>query len=168
MSQLIVNGSSSGTLKSLVFWLAVCTALWWLLADGGGWSFGLPTIVLATWVALRLRLSPWNVRLLRLPGFAWYFLRQAVSGALDVARRALQPRRPISPAWVRYRFRDDDPRVQLLVSAIVGLFPGTLASRVDGAELHVHLLSEAEGWEQPIEELERQLGRLLPRADGSR
>ncbi len=166
MSPLFDNRFPSEAFKSMVFWLMACSGLWGVLAGGEGWAFGLPVIGLATGLALYLGLRPWNVRLLRLPGFVVFFLRSAMGGALDVAWRALHRRCPIAPSWVRYRFHADDPRVRLLVSAMIGLFPGTLASEIEGDELHVHLLTERDGWRDSIAALERRLSDLLPASGG--
>ena len=51
--------------------------------------------------------------------------------------------------------------MRLLLSALVGLLPGTLASRIDGGQLRVHVLDEQLPWQATIAELERRLERLL-------
>jgi len=51
--------------------------------------------------------------------------------------------------------------VRLLLSAMVGLLPGTLASRVDADEMRVHVLDERLPWQATVAELERRLERLL-------
>ncbi|MCW8194034.1 Na+/H+ antiporter subunit E [Proteobacteria bacterium 005FR1] len=144
------------------YWSAVCAALWTLLAEGQGWTFGVPTMLLAAAAAVYLDLQPWVFRPLRLPAFLWFFLRSTFDGAFDVARRSVSPGPPIAPAWLRYEFTSPDPQVRLLASAVVGLFPGTLATKVEGDWLHVHVLDERTDWCPTIAELERELAAVLP------
>lgn len=144
------------------FWSALSAALWLLLAEGKGWQFGLPTVLLAAGLAVFLDLEPWAFRLLRMPAFLWFFLRSTFHGAVDVARRAISPRCPIAPSWLRYEFTSNDPRVRLLASAIIGLFPGTLAAKIEGDYLLIHVLDERTDWCPTIAELERELSAVLP------
>ena len=53
------------------------------------------------------------------------------------------------------------PRVRLLLSALVGLLPGTLSSRIEGDHMQVHVLDERLAWQPTVAELERWLERLL-------
>jgi multicomponent Na+:H+ antiporter subunit E len=161
MSRLFVNVSPVETLSAFVFWLAVYAVLWYLLTNGTGWAFGIPTIVLASLLAIVLRVRPWCFQLRKLPAFLLFFLHAALGGAVDVARRALHIRCPIAPTWVHYRFTVSDSRVRLLVSACLGLFPGTLASKVESDELHVHVLDETLDWQASVAALERQLNELI-------
>lgn len=161
MSKLSANRPSFGSLSAFAYWLLAYLVLWYFLASGAGWAFGIPSAVLASLVAVYLRLQPWRIRIRHLPSFLFFFLRSAVMGAADVARRSVQVRLPIAPAWVRYRFVASDSRVRLLVSAIIGLFPGTLASRIENDELHVHILDESVDWQSTTEKLEQKLMQLL-------
>jgi len=144
-----------------LFWSLLYTALWSLFAVGEGWLLGVPSIALAVALSLWLGLRPMAMRLIALPGFLGFFLKHMLLGGWDVARRALQPRCPLQPAWHPYPLRSRSPRVRLLLSALVGLLPGTLASRVDADELRVHVLDERLPWQTTVAELERRLERLL-------
>lgn len=141
------------------FWLVAHALLWGLFAGGQGWALGLPSVLLATAVSHWLGLQPPRMRLAALPGFLGFFLLRMVAGAWDVARRAVHPRRPLAPAWVDYRLRH--PAVGMLLSALVGLLPGTLSSQVDDGLMRLHVLDERQPWEPTVALLERHLARLL-------
>lgn len=158
-------GTIVNSLPAFLFWLVVYAALWYVLAGGGGWAFGIPTVLLACLLAVYLQAQPWRIQLRHLPFFLFFFLRSALVGGADVARRAVHVRCPIAPAWVHYRFRSHDSQVRLLVSAIVGLFPGTLASKIEGDRMHVHVLDKNAGWQSTVRELEDKLTHLLPLED---
>jgi len=144
-----------------LFWSLLYTALWALFAAGQGWVLGVPTITLAVALSLWLGLRPMTLRLAALPAFLGFFLKHMLLGGWDVARRALRPRCPLQPAWHPYPLTSQSPRVRLLLSAMVGLLPGTLASRVDADEMRVHVLDERLPWQATVAELERRLERLL-------
>lgn len=157
-----------GSLPTLAFWLFAYTALWVLLTDNAGWSFGVPTVCFASLLAVYLDLRPWRFRLAALPSFLIFFVRFALLGATDVARRSLHRSCPIAPAWVRYRLSIPDPRERLILSAMVGLFPGTLASRVQNDELHLHILDETADWQSAIVGLEQRFKQLRSPGRGAR
>lgn len=144
-----------------LFWSLIYAALWALFAAGRGWSLGIPTVALAVALSLWLGLRPPALRLAALPAFLGCFLRHMFLGAWDVARRAFQPGCPLQPAWHDFVLSSPSPRVRLLLSAMVGLLPGTLASRLDGERMRVHVLDERLPWRDTVGELERRLARLL-------
>ena len=80
-------------------------AIWSVLSGGGPIDLmpGIAAALAATWVSLRL-LPPGGNRLqmLALARFALRFLGQSVVAGADVARRALDPRLPLNPGFVRY------------------------------------------------------------------
>lgn len=155
-------GAIANSLPAFLFWLLVYAALWYVLAGGAGWAFGVPTVFLACLLAVYLKAQPCRIQLRHLPVFLLFFLRSALVGGADVARRAVHVRCPIAPAWVHYRFQSHDSRVRLLVSAIVGLFPGTLASKIEGDQMHVHVLDKNSDWQNTVAQLEEKLTQLLP------
>lgn len=142
-------------------WVALYALIWALFSEGGGWSLGAPTIVLAAGLSLWLGLRPWQPSLRALPGFVGFFLGRMAAGAWDVAVRAVHPRRPLQPAWLDYSLTAASPQVRLALSALVGLLPGTLASRIDGDRMRVHVLDERQPWQPTVSELERRLTQLL-------
>ncbi|WP_028238262.1 Na+/H+ antiporter subunit E [Stutzerimonas azotifigens] len=151
-----------------LYWLLLYGALWAVIAEGGGWLLGVPFVVAAVVLSLRLSLRPWRLRLRALPGFVGYFLRLMLGGAWDVARRALHRRCPVAPAWVEYPLSADSAHVHLLLSALVGLLPGTLASGIEDGRMQLHVLDRQQPWQADVAELERRLANLLSPLEGGR
>lgn len=150
--------------RHTVFWLLLYTALWWLLSGGAGWYIGIPCVLGATSLSRWLGSPPWHLRLRALPGFMLFFLGALISGGWDVARRAIQPRPSLRPAWVRYPLSISQQRYRLLFASMIGLLPGTLATHIDGDHLCMHVLDERLPWQAGAARLERQLAALLGEA----
>jgi len=155
----------SKMLPAAVFWLLLYSALWLLLSRGSGLGFGLVVCLAATAVALRLELQPWTFRVIYLPACAAFFVRTLLQGAWNVGKRSLQINCRLKPAWVGYKIGSSDQRLQLLLSAVVGLLPGTLAARVEANTMYLHLLDIDMEWHSTVTEMERQLSRLLLTGD---
>ncbi len=143
------------------YWTLLSAALWLLLTGGTGWLFGLVLAPGAAALAVWLEARPPRLRLRHLPAFVVFFLWELLAGGWDVARRALHPRLPLNPAWVQYPLQQHNPQVTLLLSALVGLLPGTFASRVAGDHLVVHTLDRNLNWQGTVARLERHLLALL-------
>ena len=148
---------SLNALFSFCFWLGV----WALLSNAEGWTFGIPLAAIATFAGYRLELRCGSLRWQAIPAFLGFFLRELFSGGWDVARRALHPSLPVSPAWKTFALTSRDPRVCLLLSAMVGLLPGTLSSHYEDQTLHVHTLDQHQDWEKTVAQLELRLSQLL-------
>lgn len=146
-------------------WVVLYAMVWALFAEGGGWALGVPSILLAAGLSLWLGLRPWHPSLPALPGFLGFFLGNMAAGAWDVALRAVHPKRPLQPAWLDYSLTSSSPQVRLVLSALVGLLPGTLASRVEGDRMRVHVLDRRQPWEATVQTLERRLEQLLSHGD---
>lgn len=105
--------------------------LWWVLAEGDPrfWYYGLAAAVAATALSLRAippardrtGRRPWAA-----PQLAGWFLLQLLRGGADVARRALDPRMPISPHTLRLPIRSGTPAGRRLALWMINLMPGTL------------------------------------------
>jgi len=143
------------------YWLLVYAALWVLLSGATGWVFGLMCALAATGLSLWLQLPTLGLRLLYLPRFLLFFFYETLLGAWDVARRAFHPRLPLDAAWVTYSLNCASPRVRLLLSAMVGLMPGTLSTHFDESTLYLHVLDQSQDWRTPITRMEAHLARLL-------
>ncbi|MFO7705720.1 MAG: Na+/H+ antiporter subunit E [Halopseudomonas sp.] len=151
----------SGTWAGLALNLGIWLALWALLSNNGGWAFGVPLALLAVWASQQVRLQVGPVHLHYLPAFLGFFLTELALGGWDVARRAWHPQLPIAPRWLRYAMTSEEPRVQLLLSAMVGLLPGTFASHFQGQTLFIHALDHRQDWGSTVQRLEHHLERLL-------
>lgn len=151
----------AGKLLTFGRWWLAYLLLWWLLSAGQGWEFGVPSAALAAAVAMHLRLRLWRLRLRQLPGLGWFLMSEMFLGAWDVARRVISPSCKIAPAWSVYTLTAEDARVRYLVSLIIGLLPGTLATRVKAGDLQVHVLDRELPWKDTVRELELRLDRLI-------
>ncbi len=142
--------------------LVLFSLLWWVLTDGaaGSWLVGVPIILLATLVSVRLMPAlSWSVpgMLLFVPYFLWHSMR----GGVDVARRAMHPQLPISPALFDYRFRLPPGLPRVFMANIVSLLPGTLSVEIDSEILRVHVLDEAGDTTQELALLENRLAAIF-------
>lgn len=151
------NSAWSGLALNLGIWLA----LWALLSNNSGWAFGVPLALLAAWASQRVRLQVGPLQVQYLPAFLGFFLTALVIGGWDVARRAWHPQLPIAPRWLRYDMSSQEPRVHLLLSAMVGLLPGTFASHFQQQTLFIHALDHRQDWRSTVHRLEHHLERLL-------
>ena len=118
--------------------------LLWLVLTGGpaeSWLFGGPAAALATLLALRLGGGQEQVRarLMGLGRFATLFLWDSVKGGLDIARRALHPRLPLSPVLTSYSFRLPPGPGRVAFADAISLLPGSLACGMDDRGVTVHL-----------------------------
>jgi len=147
--------------RQTLFWLLLYAALWWLLAGGTGWYLGVPFILTAASLSHWLGSPVWHVRLRAAPAFLLFFLRALLAGGWDVARRAIQPRMPLAPAWVRYPLTIRQPGNRLLFASLVGLLPGTLAAAIEDDCLNMHVLDQHQPWLDSTARLEQRLLRLL-------
>jgi len=118
------------------FWLVV-SGLKPLDMAAGAFTAGV-----AAWISVRL-LPPGelSVRPLGLALYAMRMLRQSVVAGADVAWRALDPRLPLRPGFVRYRMRLAPGTPQSAFCTMTSLMPGTLpcGTDADGAVV-VHCL----------------------------
>jgi multicomponent Na+:H+ antiporter subunit E len=149
------------TAQRLAFWMLCYALLWLLLSTGKGWAMGLGSLLLAGGVAAMLKIQSWSFRLRYLPPFLGFLLTNAFHDALRVALRSLRPKHTSASNWIYYRLRTQDPRTRLVLTSMLGLFPGTLAARVEGDVLHIHVLDGDASGEKRALQLEQQLIRLL-------
>jgi multicomponent Na+:H+ antiporter subunit E len=141
----------------LLIWVLLYSLLWLLLSGGSGWIFGVLIALPTALLTLALGLTLPVVRAVAVPGFVAFFLTKLVAGGWDVALRALRPSMPLHPAWVNYSLRCTQSGQRLLLSALVGLLPGTFAARIDGDQLLVHVLDSRHPWQPVLAELEKRL-----------
>jgi multicomponent Na+:H+ antiporter subunit E len=118
-------------------------ALWWILTEGSiaSWWFGAPLIIVASVMWLSVGFA-WggSVSVPAVLRFAGYFTAQSLLGGVDVAFRALRPSMPLSPGFVRYRWRLPPGDARMLLVNCVSLLPGTLSAEIHEDELLVHAL----------------------------
>ncbi|RZU99733.1 Na+/H+ antiporter subunit E [Spiribacter vilamensis] len=135
----------------------------WLVLSGfapSGLVIGLPAVAAA--IGLSVRLLPpatgrrpwWALPLI--PGFIW----RSLLGGLDVARRALDPRMPLSPGW-RTLPRGLPAGGSFLIGTQYSLMPGTLVAGTRQGQYLVHLLDDRQALEPPLRRDEARLERAL-------
>lgn len=144
--------------------LAGSVAVWTVLAEGA-----LPldllsalTVVAATLASLalvpraRTRLHP-----VAAARFCAFFLLQSVRGGWDVARRALDPRLPLSPDFIEHplRLKEDGARVLFVLTAT--LLPGTASVELKPQSLRLHVLDRRLPTGRVLAELERHVAAML-------
>ena len=147
---------------SLAFRTALFALLWWILTEGAtnSWLVGAPVVVLAVLASEAL-----------LPGVSWslpgavrfvpFFLWHSLHGGVDVARRALHPRLPISPELFDYRWRLPPGLPRVFMANTVSLLPGTLSAELDEEYLRVHVLDQTGNFVSGLAVVEARVARLF-------
>lgn len=143
---------------------AILALLWWIIVQGqvGAWLIGLPAVALAIMVSVYFGDTDLpRVSLAGLARFIVFFLRESVRGGFDVARRTLAPRLRIQPGFKNYRTRLNEPLARVLLINCISLLPGTLAARLDGDQVELHLLDAGEDPAPDLIRLEQAIARLF-------
>jgi multicomponent Na+:H+ antiporter subunit E len=140
------------------------TALWWILAEGrlGGWWLGLLAILLALGAsAWLLPLGRRRFSLRGLAGFVAYFVVHSARAGAQVAGMAFRPRLGLCPVVVDLTLDLPPGAPRLLLTAAVGLQPGTVGVKLRGARLRLHVLDVGLFAEADVRALERHVARLF-------
>jgi len=142
--------------------LLLFATLWTLLTEGdpGAVWFGVPVVVLATYLSLRL-LPPAGMRPIALLRFLPLFFWLSLTGAWDVALRALRPRRPLQPGLADFDTRLAEGLPRVFFANAVSLLPGTLCADLHGSRLTVHLLDDSPAMRHSLAALEDAVARLF-------
>ena len=148
--------------SKFVFRTVVFALLWWILTAGAmsSWLVGAPVVLCAVFASGAL-----------LPGVSWslsgiirfvpFFLWRSLYGGVDVARRALHPRLPISPGLLDYRWRLPPGLPRVFMANTVSLLPGTLSAELDDAYLRVHVLDETGAFAAELQVVEARVAQLF-------
>jgi len=157
--------ASSGSRRATALWRGAAFFLLWMLlmqsTKPSDLMVGLLTCVAACWVSLRL-LPPscgclhFRQLLALLPHFVW----ESVLAGVDVARRSLHPRLPLSPGFVTCSLSFPPGFARNTFATITSLLPGSVpADEADGALVY-HCLDDT----TPVVEQLWQEERLLAKA----
>ena len=143
---------------------AIFLVIWLLLANGDPASMviGLPAIAGALFLVRRL--APPTIRACSVRGtlgFIPYFLRESLRGGWNVARATLSPYMQLSPVFIDYRISLDNDGARVFFTNCVSLLPGTLAARLDGCDLRVHVLDDRSDPLRELEELEMRIASIF-------
>lgn len=147
------------TIRSFLTRILVFSILWWILSEGTFREW--PLIVLAVLAAsvASLALVPaglWKCRPMGLLRFLAYFLKEAVLGGFDVARRALSPSMPLKPGFVEYQHSlAETPSV--LFAWSISLLPGTSSVQLRKNSVTVHVLDQENPVAEKLQTLEKRV-----------
>src|SRR5512134_1873859 len=134
-----------GLVQKALLRFSVFAAVWWVLSEGEATSWGIGAITIALATAASLALVPGalpRLKVLPLLRFGPFFIARSVQGGIDVARRAFQPVPTLAPTFKSYSVAQMSPAERVAFTMICGLIPGTLAVRLDGETLRLHVLDE--------------------------
>jgi len=147
----------AGWLRAILFAL-----MWWILTDGviNSWLVGVPMVLFATLVSVAL-LPPLSWSLTGIVRFAPYFLWHSLYAGIDVARRALHPRLPISPGMYDHRWRLPPGLPRVFMANTVSLLPGTLSAELDEEHLYVHVLDQTGDFASELTVIEMRVAELF-------
>jgi multicomponent Na+:H+ antiporter subunit E len=141
-------------------------AIW--VALSGGLLPGIVAALAATWISLRL-LPPDTTRLqpLALGKYVLRFLVQSLHAGADVARRALDPRLPLRPGFVRYPVGLPAGGRRNTFTTLTSLLPGTLPVGADeSGALLIHCLDTGQPVAAQLAAEEALLARIIGAASG--
>lgn len=120
----------------LVFWVIMAGC------EPADLVIGVIAAVIATAISLQL-LPPCGLRIapLALARLVARFLRQSLVAGFDVAFRALHPRLPLRPGFIRYRTQLEPGPMRDAFCTMTSLLPGTLPAGSDDEDvLLIHCL----------------------------
>jgi multicomponent Na+:H+ antiporter subunit E len=133
----------AGLVRPVLLRLAMFTGGWIVLTGAFPAAAPLAVAAILAATATSLWLQPagsWHWNPIGFARFVPYFLRQSMTGGLDVARRALLPTSPLAPGMVDYAVRLPDGPPRRFFAAAIGLLPGTLTAELHSGGLTVHAL----------------------------
>jgi len=161
-SGFTARGSVMTHLQSGCFRAVLFALMWWILTDGamGSWLVGMPVILFATVVSVLL-LPPLLWSLTGIVRFVPFFLWRSLFGGVDVARRALHPRLPISPGLFDHRWRLPPGLPRVFMANTVSLLPGTLSLELGANCLQVHVLDEGKDFLSELEKVEQRVAAMF-------
>jgi multicomponent Na+:H+ antiporter subunit E len=147
----------TGSVRAVLF-----AVMWWILTDGAvdSWLVGVPLVLFATLVS-GILVPPFSWSVIRIARFVPFFLWHSLSGGVDVARRALHPRLPISPRLFDHRWRLPPGPQRVFMANTVSLLPGTLSAELDEEYLRVHVLDHTGAFAAELARIEVRVARLF-------
>jgi len=138
---------------------------WWALTEGdpAALGFGLASAPLVALLSLRFFAPALRrPRLVATLGFAAYFLLRSVAAGLDVARRLLSPRMPISPGYLIYTTSLPAGSPRWLLANTLSLLPGTLSVTLRERQLELHCLDTGASVREDVARTELRIARMFP------
>lgn len=152
-----------GMIVTLALRMGVAAVAWVILTGADLRSPLLAGAVVVTTGVASLWLVPPRETGLRWGGlarFVPFFLATSALGGIDVARRALDPRRAISPELIEYRLQLPAGAPRGVFTAMVSLLPGTLSAELEADRLTIHVLDERMPVKRTLSGLESRVAAL--------
>ncbi|MEA3302987.1 MAG: Na+/H+ antiporter subunit E [Pseudomonadota bacterium] len=144
------------------FRVLVFALLWWILTQGAinSWLVGAPVVLLAALASVWLLPAiPWSLS--GVVRFIPFFLWRSLYAGIDVARRALHPKLPISPGLFDYRWRLPPGLPRVFMANTVSLLPGTLSAELGEEYLRVHVIDQSGDFIPELSIVEESVARLF-------
>ena len=145
----------------------VLFAVWFVLSGHDSalmLTFGALSALAVAGIARRMALADHEGHPLHLgwsaPGYWIWLAWQIVAANLDVARRVLDPRLPISPTVIRLRASQRSELGRVIYANSITLTPGTVTIDVEGDELVVHALSGSAARVLESGSMDRRVSRM--------
>ena len=135
-------------IAGLVFTLTVL----WLLLSGHYTvlllSLGLFSIILVTVICLRMNIITYEQpeilsQIVKYIPYTFWLVMEILKSNIDVMKRIVNPKLPISPRWVTIRTTQKSDFAKVIFANSITLTPGTISMDVDGNNIDVHALSES-------------------------
>lgn len=158
------DGSRTAWIRRAGVRLLLLLLLWWVLTQGepASWAIGIPTVLVATIISLRLSASSsWSWRLSGFLRFVPFFAYCSLKGGVDVAGRAFRPSLPLAPAMLDYSLRLPAGTARVFFANVVSLLPGTLSADIRDHTLVVHVLDSTMPVFEQLQRLEVAVARLF-------
>jgi multicomponent Na+:H+ antiporter subunit E len=97
---------------------------------------------------------------LRALAYVPWLLWEIIKANIDVARRILDPRLPISPRIIKVRAGQRHDITRVIYANSITLTPGTVSVDTDGDEITIHALTEEAARAVETGDMDRRVSRL--------
>ncbi len=130
--------------------LGLALSILWVLLSGHYTSLllllGLASVIFVVHLASRMDVvdqegQPIHLRFLSLIMYWCWLLKEIVLSNIDVCRRILDPKLPISPTIIKVPCSQPDDLGRVIYANSITLTPGTVSLEVDASGIEVHALS---------------------------
>jgi multicomponent Na+:H+ antiporter subunit E len=151
-------------IPSLLLRCILFAVLWWVLAEGrlDGWWLGAIAVAAATWAsAVLMPPAAHRLRLVQVPGFVWFFLKNSVRGGFQVAMMALRGRAALQPEVLELQLSLPAGSLRVFLTNVIALMPGTLSVELADNRLRLHVLDERLSYTDEVDELEARIRALF-------
>jgi multicomponent Na+:H+ antiporter subunit E len=160
-------GKTAGWFRALLTRGAGFAFLWWVMAQGrwDTWGLGLVGVIVASILSLRFlppRRSP--ISFGGLVGFIGFFVWNSIKGGLQVAWLALRPRPDLAPTLLELPLSLAPGAPRVLMTAAIGLMPGTVGVCLEGDHLRLHVLDERLPAAAEAKALQARIARIFAAA----